>query len=414
MSLPRRRAAQERIMTDIESFRAGLAEFLENELPKLLGELPPPTGDYWGGRKPELPHPQSQRYCDAMAARGLTAPTWPKEYGGGGLDKDHAKVFLAELRRLGLPLPLVGFGLSMIGPTLLQFGTEDQRREHLPRIVRGEIRWAQGYSEPNAGSDLASVAASARIAGDELIINGQKIWTSYADKADWMFGIFRTDTGGKKQEGITFLLLDMAQPGVEVRPIKLISGASPFCETFFTDARAHTRDIIHGAGNGWTVAKALLGHERTMIGDVFGAGAGARNKIVAGNPLAELARECLGDRGGRIADPVLRDRVAQVTMDERCFALTTQRAADTLKAGHKPGPESSIFKIYGTELNQRRHELMLALRGPQCLGWEGEGFDDRELAATRDWLRSRGNSIEGGTSEVQLNIIAKHVLGLPD
>jgi alkylation response protein AidB-like acyl-CoA dehydrogenase len=401
-------------MTDIDRFRAELAEFLERELPALLGELPPPTGDYWGGRKPELPHPQSKRYCDAMAARGLTAPTWPKEYGGGGLDKAQAKLFLAELRRLGLPLPLVGFGLSMIGPTLLQFGTEDQRREHLPKIVRGEIRWAQGYSEPNAGSDLASVATSARIVGDELIINGQKIWTSYADKADWMFGIFRTDTGGKKQEGITFLLLDLAQPGVEVRPIKLISGASPFCETFFTDARAHTRDIIHGVGNGWTVAKALLGHERNMIGDVFGAGAGARNQVTAGNPMAELARDYLGDRDGKIADAVLRDRVAQVAMDERCFALTTQRSADTLKAGHKPGPESSIFKIYGTELNQRRHELMLALRGPQCLGWEGEGFDDRELVQTRDWLRSRGNSIEGGTSEVQLNIIAKHVLGLPD
>jgi alkylation response protein AidB-like acyl-CoA dehydrogenase len=151
-----------------------------------------------------------------------------------------------------------------------------------------------------------------------------------------------------------------------------------------------------------------------MIGELFGAGAGARNTAAAGNPLAELARAYLGDRDGRIADPVLRDRVAQISMDERCFALTMQRSADSLKAGHKPGPESSIFKIYGTELNQRRHELMLSLRGPQCLGWDGKGFDDHELAQTRDWLRSRGNSIEGGTSEVQLNIIAKHVLGLPD
>lgn len=401
-------------MTDVESFRDELAELLEHEIPKQLGGLPSPTADYWGGRNPELPHPLSRRYCEVMAERGLTAPTWPKEYGGGGLGKEQAKILIAELQRLGLPLPLVGFGLSMIGPTLLQFGTEQQRREHLPKIARGEIRWAQGYSEPNAGSDLASLQTSARIEGDALIINGQKVWTSYGDKADWMFGIFRTDTGGKKQEGITFLLLDMAQPGVLVRPIKLISGASPFCETFFSDARAHTKDVIHGIGNGWTVAKALLGHERTMIGDVFGAGAGARNKRTAGNPLAELARDYLGDRDGRIADPVLRDRVAQISMDERCFALTTQRSADTLKAGHKPGAESSIFKIYGTELNQRRHELMLSLRGPQCLGWEGEGFDERELVQTRDWLRSRGNTIEGGTSEVQLNIIAKHVLGLPD
>jgi alkylation response protein AidB-like acyl-CoA dehydrogenase len=301
----------------------------------------------------------------------------------------------------------------MIGPTLLQFGTDEQKREHLPKIVRGEIRWAQGYSEPNAGSDLASLAASARIAGDDIVLNGQKIWTSYADKADWMFGIFRTDTGGKKQEGITFLLLDMQQPGVEVRPIKLISGASPFCETFFTDARARTRDIIHGVGNGWTVAKALLGHERTMLGNVFGPSGRGRD-VTAGNPLVALARDYLGERDGQIADPVLRDRVTQLTMEERCFALTMQRSADAAKAGHKPGPESALFKIYASELHQRRHELMLALRGPQCLGWEGEGFDERELAQTREWLFSRGITIAGGTSEIQLNIIAKHVLALPD
>jgi len=399
-------------MTDAERFRADLVELLERELPARLGGLPPPTADYWGGRNPELPHPLSRRYCEAMAERGLTAPTWPTEYGGGGLGKQEAKILLEELRRLQLPPPLVGFGLSMIGPTLLQFGTEAQRREHLPKITRGEIRWAQGYSEPNAGSDLASVQASARFAGDDLILNGQKVWTSYGDKADWMFGIFRTDAGGKKQEGITFLLLDMAQPGVEVRPIKLISGASPFCETFFSDARAHAKDVIAGVGQGWTVAKALLGHERNMIGDLFGAG--ARTRRAGGNALAELARAYLGVKDGRIADPVLRDRVAQLAMDERCFALTMQRSADSVKAGHKPGPESSIFKIGGTELNQRRQELMVALRGPQALGWEGEGFDERELAQTRDWLRSRGNTIEGGTSEVQLNIIAKHVLGLPD
>ncbi|HEX8114048.1 MAG TPA: acyl-CoA dehydrogenase family protein [Kofleriaceae bacterium] len=406
-------------MTEPETFRTELAEFLDQELPRQLPDLPPITAEYWGGRRPELSHPSSRRYCELMAERGLTAPTWPREYGGGGLDTERAQIVVAELRRRRLPPPLSGFGLTMIGPTLLQFGTDDQKREHLPKIVRGEIRWAQGYSEPNAGSDLASLAASARIVGDEIALDGQKIWTSYADKADWVFGIFRTDTGGKKQEGITFLLLDMAQPGVEVRPIKLISGASPFCEMFFTDARAHTRDIIHGVGNGWTVAKALLGHERTMIADVFGPSGRGRD-VTAGNPLVDLARDYVGERererepGGQIADPVLRDRVTQVTMDERCFALTMQRSADAARAGHRPGPESAIFKIYGSELNQRRHELMLALRGPQCLGWEGDGFDDPELAQTREWLFSRGITIAGGTSEIQLNIIAKHVLALPD
>lgn len=401
-------------MTDVESFRRDLRAFLECELPEKLGELPPITAEYWGGQKPDLPHKNSARYCELMAERGLTAPLWPKEYGGGGLDKHQAKVLQEELKRLSLPPPLVGFGLVMIGPTLLQYGSDDQKREHLPKIVRGQIRWVQGYSEPNAGSDLAAVATSARFEGDELILNGQKVWTSYGEKGDWMFALVRTDAHVKKQEGITFLLLDMHQPGVETRPIKLISGSSPFCETFFTDARAHSKDIIYGLGKGWTVAKALLGHERNMIGDVFGTSVTARRKGTEKNALAELARDYIGDRHGQVADPVVRDRVTQISMDERVFALTMQRSADNLKAGHRPGAESSIFKIYGTELNQRRHELVLGIRGPQGLGWEGPGFEDKELAQTREWLRSRGNTIEGGTSEVQLNIIAKHVLDLPD
>ena len=402
-------------MTDIDAFRRDLVAFLERELPEKLGELPPITSEFWGGRKPEVTHPQQVRYCELMAERGFTAPTWPKEYGGGGLDKQQVKVLEAELKRLRLPPPLVGFGLQMIGPTILQFGTDDQKREHLPQIVRGKIRWVQGYSEPNAGSDLASVQTSAKLEGDEYILNGQKVWTSYGEKGDWMFALVRTDAHVKKQEGITFLLFDMAQPGVETRPIKLISGSSPFCETFLSDARAHKKDVLYGVGKGWTVAKALLGHERNMIGDIFGAGLASRGKQANKNPLAELAREYVGDDAGQLSDPVLRDRVSQISMDEQCFQLTMQRSADNLKAGHRPGAESSIFKIYGTELNQRRQELMLSIRGPQALGWEqSAGFDEKELTQTRDWLRSRGNTIEGGTSEVQLNIIAKHVLDLPE
>ncbi|HEX6240557.1 MAG TPA: acyl-CoA dehydrogenase family protein, partial [Polyangiales bacterium] len=196
-------------MTDVEGFRSQLRTFLENELPQQLKDLPPIQSEYWGGRKPELPHPSCSRYCEIMAARGLTAPTWPKEYGGGGLSNAEAKVLVEELKRLRLPPPLVGFGLTMIGPTILQFGTPEQKAEHLPQIVQGKIRWAQGYSEPNAGSDLASLATSARIEGDELVLNGQKIWTSYGEKADWMFALVRTDAGGKKQEGITFALFDL-------------------------------------------------------------------------------------------------------------------------------------------------------------------------------------------------------------
>jgi alkylation response protein AidB-like acyl-CoA dehydrogenase len=402
-------------MSDLERFRDEVRTFLEKETPpNIRGAVMPAEAAFWGGRKPELPHPDSKRYCEIMASRGYTAPTWPKEYGGGGLGPAEAKVLEQELAKLKLPIPLTGFGLQMIGPTLLQFGTEAQKQEHIPKIVRGEIRWCQGYSEPGAGSDLASVATSARIDGDELVINGQKIWTSYGDKSDWMFALVRTDPNVKKQQGITFVLFDMSQPGVEVRPIKLISGASPFCETFLTDARAKVANVIAGMGNGWTVAKALLGHERNMIGSLFGGSGGRAAPKASKNPLADLAREHVGEENGRIADSALRDRIAQLQIDHRAFLLTVQRSADNLKAGHKPGPESSIFKVYGTELNQRREELMLSIRGPQALGWEGEGFSSEDLAQTRAWLRSRGNTIEGGTSEVQLNIIAKRVLDLPD
>jgi alkylation response protein AidB-like acyl-CoA dehydrogenase len=380
-----------------------------------VGKTGPDYG-FWGGRKPEMPAPEAKQWCDACASRGLTAPTWPKEYGGGGLSLAEERVWHEERVAARLPQPLTGFGLSMIGPTLLQFGTEAQKQEHLTKIIQGKIRWCQGYSEPNAGSDLAALATAAVEDGDEYVLNGQKIWTSYGEKADWMFVLVRTNTQVKKQAGITFLLIDMAQPGVEVRPIRLISGSSPFCETFFTDARAKRKDVIFQVDKGWTVAKALLGHERTMIGNVFGgAGAGASRRDRAKNPLAELAKAHVGaDAAGRINDPVLRDRVTQLSMDHTCFMTTVQRNEDNMKAGHHPGPETSFFKLYGTELNQRREELMLSIRGPQSLGWEGEGFSADELAQTRNWLRSRGNTIEGGTSEVQLNIISKRVLGLPE
>jgi alkylation response protein AidB-like acyl-CoA dehydrogenase len=400
-------------VVELDAFRSEISEWLEKHAPQGLRGLNDARYAYWGGRKPELAHPDAQRFCELAAERGLTAPTWPKEYGGGGLSSAHERVLQQELARLGLPTPLVGFGLSMIGPTLLQFGTDAQKAEHLPKIVRGQIRWCQGYSEPNAGSDLASLQTSAVLDGDDYVLNGQKIWTSYGEKSDWMFVLVRTDPSAKKQQGITFILIDMQTSGVEVRPIRLISGASPFCETFFSDARAKAKDVIAGVNNGWTVAKALLGHERTMIASVFGTSGGARNATDRQNVLADLARKYLGERNGQLADAQLRDAITQLSMDARCFAATVARNADNIKAGHRPGPETSLFKVYGTELNQRREELMLKIRGPQALGWEGPGFSTEELDKTRDWLRSRGNTIEGGTSEVQLNIIAKRVLELP-
>ena len=362
----------------------------------------------WGGRQATYPNPEVKQWLDVMAARGWTAPTWPKEYGGGGLSRGEAKVLAEEMNALHLRAPLFGFGLTMIGPVLLEMGSEELKREHIPRIVRGEIRWCQGYSEPGAGSDLASLQTRAVLEGDHWIVNGQKIWTSYADKADWMFMLVRTDPEVPKHQGITFLLVDMASPGISVKPIRLISGSSPFCETFFDNVRVPRNQVVGKVNEGWTVAKRLLGHERTMIASI-GKMTGGGREITA----AELARQYLGD-GTHIADSLVRDRVTQATMDQLCLDWTLARSRDSAKAGHAPGPEASIFKYYGTELNKRRRELMVSILGPQALGWEGDGFTNEELNITRDWLRSRGNSIEGGTSEIQLNIIAKRVLGLPD
>jgi alkylation response protein AidB-like acyl-CoA dehydrogenase len=390
-----------------DTFREETRRWLVANAPAAI-YAPPRTADElcWGGKKTRYPD-DVKRWLEVMAGRGWTAPTWPREYGGGGLSAAEAKILAEEMAKLRLRPPLTGFGLSMIGPLLLHEGSEELKRTHLPPIVRGEIRWCQGYSEPGAGSDLASLQTKALRDGDDFVVNGQKIWTSYGDKADWMFILVRTDFEEAKHSGITFLLMDMETPGVTPRPIRLISGASPFCEVFLSDVRVPVRNVVGRVNGGWRLAKALLGHERTMIADAFKERDDARR-------LVELARRYVGEANGRVADPVIRDRIAQVEMDQACLDLTLARARDGAKAGHRPGPESSIFKLYGTELNQRRRSLMVEILGPQALGWEGPGFEDDELRVTRDWLRSRGNSIEGGTSEIQLNIIAKRVLGLPD
>jgi alkylation response protein AidB-like acyl-CoA dehydrogenase len=394
-------------MADLETFREEARRWLVANAPaSMYAPLTSADEICWGGRKGSY-SADVKRWLEVMAERGWTAPTWPREYGGGGLDKREAKVLAEEMAKLRLRPALTGFGLAMIGPLLLQEGSEEQKREHIPRIVRGEIRWCQGYSEPGAGSDLAGLQTRAVRDGDVFVVNGQKVWTSYADKADWMFLLVRTDPEAPKHNGITFLLMDMESPGVSVRPIKLISGASPFCETFLSDVRVPVRNAVGPLNGGWRIAKMLLGFERTMIADAF-------KERDDKQRLVSLARRYVGEDGGRITDPLVRDRIAQVEMDQACLDLTLARSRDSAKAGRPPGPESSIFKYYGTELNQRRRALTVEVLGPQALGWDGPGFADDELRITRDWLRSRGNSIEGGTSEVQLNIIAKRVLGLPD
>jgi len=402
-------------MSNLEKFRQETRAWLESNAPEdVKGIAGSELEGTWGGKRATYPNPALKTWLDVMAEKGWTAPTWPTEYGGGGLEADEAKVLAEEMRALKLPPPLIGFGLTMIGPTLLRFGNDAQKKEHLPKICRGEIRWCQGYSEPGSGSDLASLQTKAVRDGDHFVITGTKVWTSYADQADWIFALVRSDPNApKKQEGITFILIDMDDPGVQVSPILLISGKSPFCETHFTDVRVPVENVVHEIGAGWTVAKALLGHERTMIADAFGGSAAKPRKGAGRSFLSDLAVQHVGESEGRVADPVLRDDVAAMEMDSKAFGLTVQRTKDAARAGHQPGSESSMFKVYGTELNMKRYELMVRILGPDALGWEGEGFEASDLNTTREWLRSRGNSIEGGTSEIQLNIIAKHVLGLP-
>jgi acyl-CoA dehydrogenase len=349
----------------------------------------------WGGRNPEYAHPDQKLWLDRMAARGWTVPDWPSAYGGGGLSPAETKILREELKRIKARNPLNSFGISMLGPALLKYGTEEQKLDHLPKIARGEIRWCQGYSEPNAGSDLAGLQTSAEDKGDHFLVNGQKVWTSYADKADWIFCLVRTDKT-VKQAGISFLLFDMASPGVSTRPILLISGNSPFCETFFDNVEVPKANLLGTLNKGWDVAKYLLGHEREMISG-FGLGGAGKD------PLIEAAR------GG--VDPILRAQIALFDVRSKAFSAMSEKFIDELKAGQAHPAQPSMMKYYGTELNKTRHELQMAAGGSDALEWESDA--SHEGAAARTWLRTKANSIEGGTSEIQLNIIAKRILDLP-
>jgi len=355
----------------------------------------------WGGRNWTF-HSEAQKiWLERMVAKGWTVPTWPKEYGGAGLSREEEAVLLKEMARIDARSPLSSFGIWMLGPALLKFGNEAQKLEHLPKIARGEIRWCQGYSEPNAGSDLASLATKAEDKGDHYLVNGQKVWTSYADKADWIFCLVRTDSTGRKHDGISFLLFDMETEGVEARPITLISGKSAFCETFLTDVRVPKENLVGVEGKGWSIAKYLLTHEREMIG--------GQNDVT--RPIHEIAAGILGLENGMLADSMLRAKIAETEIDEWAFDLTMKRKLAEAKAGASLGADSSMLKYYGTELNKRRHELVMDAAGHDALVWEGERSNEGKIP--RDWLRTKANSIEGGTSEVQLNIISKHILQLP-
>ena len=394
-------------MSDLESFREETRAWLQSNCPP---EMRQPVRDeddvYWGGRSATFKNDAQKAWFEACAAKGYTVPAWPKEYGGAGLSPAEAKVLRQEMAAIGARSPLSSFGIWMLGPALLHFGTEGQKQRFLNEIARGEIRWCQGYSEPGSGSDLVSMQTFGEDKGDHWVVNGQKIWTSYADHADWIFCLVRTDKENKYQ-GITFMLLDMAGEGVSTKPIKLISGSSPFCETFFDDAKvpkSYGEDCPGYVGEinrGWDVAKYLLGHEREMISGADGANTGTLG--------AAMSRHA--NKDGGVLDPILRADLADFDVDALAYGCMGEKFLDEIKVGKAHRAQPNMMKYAGTELNKRRHELMMSAGGSRSLEWDSEETGGGK--PSRNWLRTKANSIEGGTSEVMLNVISKRILDLP-
>ena len=390
---------------DLGAFRSEAREWVaQNFPPSLLGKQSlmfaearaPRDGDFAKWKK-------------AMGEKGWGTPTWPAQYGGGGLSPGQARVLNQEMNHAGAWNPIGGMGVMMFGPTLLEYGNEAQKKRHIPKIVTGEVWWCQGYSEPGAGSDLASLRTQCVDKGDHFLVNGQKIWTSGAQFADWCFCLVRTDNT-RKHEGISFLLIDMKSPGIEVRPIKLISGNSPFCETFFTDVEVPKENLVGPLNGGWTIGKRLLQHERSGL-----SGGGGRGRMPSERGIDEIAKQYIGtDASGRLADTDLRSRVVNNMMDARALQLTLLRAAAESKGNQGPSAATSILKNAASKIGQERAELLIEIMGQQGLGWDGKGFSREEIETTRAWLGGKATTIYGGSHEIQNNIIAKRILGLLD
>jgi len=403
----------------LESFRQETRSWLQDNCPASM-RTPMVSGEEVnGGSKRRSANPEAYVWLQRMVAKGWTVPTWPVEYGGAGLELEEFLILLEELQAINARPPLGGMGVTMIGPTLLEYGSEAQKTRHLPAIARGEYAWCQGYSEPGAGSDLASLQTKADDDGDYYVVNGSKIWTSGAQHADWIFCLVRTDPQAPKHDGISFLLFSMDSPGVTVKPIELLNGESPFCQTFFDDVRVPKDDLVHEENQGWGVAKRLLQHERSGLAALAGADtAGPMRRIQPALSLPDLAKSYQrrsdgGEDEGVALDPMLRSELVGNEMDKRAFLLTQQRSVEESDA-NTPGAATSIFKYVEAEYVKAQLELQMRIRGTQALGWAGESYTDEELSMTRLWLEAKSISIAGGSNEIQLNIIAKRVLGLPD
>ncbi len=397
---------------ELEGFRAEAREWLEANFPASLGlETSTVAETEASGDKPTG---EAALWKERVGAKGYGTPTWPTAYGGAGLSRAEAKILSEEMARIGASNPIGGMGVIMFGPTLLEYGNEAQLRQHIPPIVKGDLRWCQGFSEPGAGSDLAGLQTKAVDMGDHWLVSGSKIWTSGAHLADWCFCLVRTDQS-KKHEGISFLLIDMKSPGVEARPILLINGTTPFCETFFTDVRVPKENLMGPLNGGWTIAKRLLQHERQGISGVNAQPGAAGPGHVPGPSLETLARDYLGlAEDGRLADQDLRTRLTKHLMEAQAFQLTGQRAAAETRSNSGPSAVSSVLKNVGSQVRQERAELAVEILGAQGLGWSGETYSGDEIMTTRAWLRGKSGTIAGGSQEIQYNIISKRILGLPE
>ena len=394
------------ILDDLEEFKAEVRAWLEANCPESQRQPITPQEQFWGGRGGSFPSEDARAWYERMRDKGWLVPEWPVDYGGAGLSGLEAKIIKDEMKRIHARTPLYGLGIWMLGPALLEFGNEQQKQKHLRAIVNAETRWAQGYSEPGAGSDLASLQCRAEDQGDHFLVNGSKIWTTNADKCDWIFCLVRTDPAAKKQEGISFLLIDMDDPGITTTPIALISGESEFCQTFFDNVKVPKANLVGELNRGWSVAKTLLAHERKLMAEL---GSDSPRKIVVPN---EAAHKYLEFEDGKIADASLRLKLVDYNMQMHAIALTHFRSFEEKTSGVQSAAPL-VMKYLGTEAEITKSELLLAIMGSRGLGWEGDSFTQEELDTLRLWAMSKAMTIAGGTSEVQLNLVARSVLELP-
>ena len=389
-----------------QAFRAEVRRFLRDKLPADI------SAKVLEGKR--LTKEDHERWQRALSERGWLAVHWPTPYGGTGWDPIQRHIFDEECAAAGAP-QIIPFGVSMVAPVIIRFGTEDQKRQYLPRILDGTDWWCQGYSEPGAGSDLASLKTRAVRDGDHYVVNGQKTWTTLGQHANWIFCLVRTDPAAKQQEGISFLLIDMASPGVTVRPIITLDGEHEVNEVFFDDVRVPVANLVGVENKGWTCAKYLLTYERTGI-----AGVGMAKQAL--RHLKSVAARQIGNGRPLIEDPVFRTRLAEVEIDLMALEMTNLRVVASVQGGGVPGAESSILKVRGTEIRQAITDLLRRAIGPYALPFLPDALDsgsnlepvgpDYAAPLAAQYFNRRKLSIYGGSNEIQKNIIAKMILGL--